>query len=62
VFGEFSPSEVDSGIKGKKSIGEGAYGTVYKAYIRDTTVAVKILKHEGLKAHKDLTNEVSTNN
>ncbi|CAN6270239.1 unnamed protein product [Urochloa humidicola] len=58
VFGEFSPSEVEERIKGKKTIGEGAFGCVYKAYIRDTNVAVKILKRENLKAEKDLKSEI----
>ncbi|CAL5032195.1 unnamed protein product [Urochloa decumbens] len=58
VFGEFSPSEVEHGTKGKKPIGEGAFGCVYRANIRDTIVAVKILKRENLKAEKDLKSEI----
>ncbi|CAL5027565.1 unnamed protein product [Urochloa decumbens] len=58
VFGEFSPSEVEHRTKGKKPIGEGAFGYVYRANIRDTIVAVKILKRENLKAEKDLKSEI----
>ncbi|TVU43041.1 hypothetical protein EJB05_09476, partial [Eragrostis curvula] len=41
MFTEYNPSEVDAATKTGTEIGGGSYGTVYKAKIRNKTVAVK---------------------
>ena len=42
MFCEFNPSEVDDAIENGTVLGRGAYGSVYKAKIRNKTVAIKI--------------------
>ncbi|WVZ78633.1 hypothetical protein U9M48_026314 [Paspalum notatum var. saurae] len=58
MFGEFNPSEIDDAIERGTDIGKGGYGSVYKAEIRNSTVAVKINNYGSWQGEREFNQEV----
>ena len=61
MFCEFNPSEVDDAIENGTVLGRGAYGSVYKAKIRNKTVAIKINNYGSWQGERECNREVTTN-
>jgi serine/threonine protein kinase len=60
---EFSLAELEQATQAFSSslnIGEGGFGSVYKGLLRSTTVAIKILNTESLRAQSQFKQEVKT--
>ncbi|XP_039851818.1 U-box domain-containing protein 70-like [Panicum virgatum] len=58
MFCEFNPSEVDDAIENGTDLGRGAYGSVYKAKIRNKTVAIKINNYGSWQGEREFNQEV----
>lgn len=60
-FSVFSYSELQETTKNfddSFKIGEGGYGSVYKGFIRHTTVAIKLLNSKGMQGQAEFHQEV----
>ncbi|XP_066323267.1 U-box domain-containing protein 33-like [Miscanthus floridulus] len=58
MFTDFNPSEVDDAEDNGTHLGTGGYGSVYKAEIRNTTVAVKINNYGSRQGKREFNQEV----
>ncbi|KAJ1266329.1 hypothetical protein BS78_08G142600 [Paspalum vaginatum] len=60
MFTEFNPGEVDDAINSQTRLllGSGAYGSVYKANIRERTYAVKVLRVGGWQGEREYKQEI----
>lgn len=58
MFSEFNPSEIDDAIDNGTHLGSGGYGDVYKAEIRNMTVAVKIHRFGSRQGEREFNQEV----
>ncbi|KAJ6835152.1 U-box domain-containing protein 33-like [Iris pallida] len=61
-FSEFSYSEIEQATCNFSSsckIGEGGYGSVYKGFLRNTIVAIKLLNPEGMQGQPEFHQEVN---
>ncbi|KAF8765442.1 hypothetical protein HU200_008587 [Digitaria exilis] len=59
---EFSYSELEQatqGFDGGLKIGEGGFGSVYKGFLRNTTVAIKLLNPESMQGQSEFNQEVA---
>ncbi|KAJ6840817.1 U-box domain-containing protein 33-like isoform X1 [Iris pallida] len=62
-FSEFSYSEIEQATCNFSSsfkIGEGGYGSVYKGFLRNTIVAIKMLNPDGMQGQSEFHQEVNT--
>lgn len=59
MFTDFNPSEVDDAVDNGTLLGTGGYGSVYKAEIRNTIVAVKINNYGSRQGKREFNQEVS---
>ena len=59
MFTDFNPSEVDDAVDNGTHLGTGGYGSVYKAQIRNTIVAVKINNYGSRQGKREFNQEVS---
>lgn len=60
-FSEFSFPEIElatQSFSDSLKIGEGGYGSVYKGFLRNTTVAVKVLNYESMQGQSEFHQEV----
>ncbi|EEC68541.1 hypothetical protein OsI_36843 [Oryza sativa Indica Group] len=60
-FIEFNPSEVDDSVPKDQNhcLGRGGYGIVYKAKLRNETVAVKILNESSRQGEREFKQEIA---
>uniref|UniRef100_A0ACD6ADY7 Uncharacterized protein n=1 Tax=Avena sativa TaxID=4498 RepID=A0ACD6ADY7_AVESA len=59
---EFSPSEVEcatQNFSSSRKIGEGGFGCVYQGVLRNMTVAIKVLRPDGLQGRLQFEQEVA---
>ncbi|KAK1604794.1 hypothetical protein QYE76_028467 [Lolium multiflorum] len=59
---EFSPSELECATEkfsSLRKIGEGGFGCVYKGVLRNMTVAIKVLRPDGLQGQSQFEQEVT---
>jgi len=61
MFSEFNPSEVDDATDNGTRLGIGGYGSVYKAELRKTIVAIKTNDYRSKQGRREFDQEVSTN-
>ncbi|PKA48043.1 U-box domain-containing protein 33 [Apostasia shenzhenica] len=62
ILSEFSFSEVEQAtccFTHSLKIGEGGYGTVYKGFLRTTTVAIKMLNSDSMQGRSEFDQEVN---
>ncbi|XP_048574004.1 U-box domain-containing protein 70-like, partial [Triticum urartu] len=59
-FSHMEIKEATANFDDSKKIGQGGCGTVYKGFLRHTTVAVKRLNREGTTGDKEFNDEVET--
>jgi hypothetical protein len=57
-FSSFELEEATRGFDQALKIGEGGFGSVYKGFLRNTTVAVKLLHPESLQGQSEFNQEV----
>ena len=58
---EFSPSELEcatGNFSSSRKIGEGGFGSVYQGVLRNMTVAIKVLRPDGLQGQSQFEQEV----
>ncbi|GJM86384.1 hypothetical protein PR202_ga02238 [Eleusine coracana subsp. coracana] len=58
-FSSFELEEATRGFDQALKIGEGGFGSVYKGFLRNTTVAVKLLHPESLQGQAEFNQEVA---
>ena len=62
-FSEFSFAEIElatCNFSDSLKIGEGGYGSVYRGFLRNTTVAIKVLNPESMQGPSEFHQEVSS--
>lgn len=61
MFHEFNPSEIDNATDNGLYLGQGGFGSVYMAKIRNTVVAVKVQDYGSRQGKREFKQEVRTN-
>lgn len=58
VFSYFELQEATKNFDDSLKIGEGGYGSIYKGFLRHTTVAIKLLNSKGMQGQAEFHQEV----
>lgn len=57
---QFTPEELQNAISDGIKVGRGGFGVVYKGFLRNTTVAIKMLSSTGVQGQSEFKQEVYT--